>query len=90
VKTSASNGKGSGANRRAFIKKGLTAAGTASLGAGLLTRNSSLFGEDAESGSLTKGDAAILRFLAAAEILESDLWEQYWELSFPSMTGDFA
>jgi hypothetical protein len=32
------------------------------------------------SGSLTKGDAAILRFLAAAEILESDLWEQYWEL----------
>ena len=31
-------------------------------------------------GSLTEGDAAILRFLAAAEILESDLWEQYWEL----------
>jgi hypothetical protein len=32
------------------------------------------------NGSLTEGDAAILRFLAAAEILESDLWEQYWEL----------
>ncbi|HEV3098337.1 MAG TPA: hypothetical protein VGY75_01340 [Candidatus Udaeobacter sp.] len=31
-------------------------------------------------GNLTQGDAAILRFLAAAEILESDLWEQYWEL----------
>jgi len=30
--------------------------------------------------NLTQGDAAILRFLAAAEILESDLWEQYWEL----------
>jgi hypothetical protein len=29
---------------------------------------------------LSKGDAAILRFLAAAEILESDLWEQYTEL----------
>ncbi len=28
------------------------------------------------NGSLTEGDAAILRFLAAAEILESDLWEQ--------------
>jgi hypothetical protein len=28
---------------------------------------------------------AILKFLAAAEILESDLWEQYWELS--SATG---
>jgi hypothetical protein len=29
------------------------------------------------NGSLTAGDAAILRFLAAAEILESDLWKQY-------------
>src|SRR5207245_11542393 len=26
------------------------------------------------------GDAAILRFLAAAEILETDLWQQYNEL----------
>jgi hypothetical protein len=32
------------------------------------------------SGSLTRGDAAILRFLAAAEIIESDLWLQYAEL----------
>jgi len=32
------------------------------------------------SGSITKGDAAILRFLAAAEIIESDLWLQYTEL----------
>jgi hypothetical protein len=31
-------------------------------------------------GRLTKGDAAILRFLAAAEILETDLWQQYNEL----------
>jgi hypothetical protein len=31
-------------------------------------------------GGLTKGDAAILRFLAAAEILETDLWQQYNEL----------
>jgi hypothetical protein len=30
--------------------------------------------------ALTKGDAAILRFLAAAEIIESDLWIQYNEL----------
>ncbi len=28
----------------------------------------------------TKGDEAILRFLAAAEILETDLWQQYNEL----------
>src|SRR3954468_9419419 len=32
-------------------------------------------------GRLTKGDAAILRFLAAAEIIESDLWQQYNELA---------
>jgi hypothetical protein len=41
------------------------------------------------SGSLTKGDADILRFLAAAEILESDLWEQYWELG-GNQADDFA
>src|SRR4029079_18345070 len=29
----------------------------------------------------TRGDAAILRFLAAAEILETDMWEQYNELA---------
>ena len=29
----------------------------------------------------TKGDAAILRFLAAAEIIEADLWQQYNELA---------
>ena len=31
-------------------------------------------------GHLTRGDAAILSFLAAAEIIESDLWLQYAEL----------
>jgi hypothetical protein len=31
--------------------------------------------------SITEGDAAILRFLAAAEILETDAWQQYNELS---------
>jgi hypothetical protein len=37
------------------------------------------FGQSS-SGSLNKGDAAILRFLAAAELIESDLWIQYAEL----------
>ena len=36
---------------------------------------------DDRSGRLHKGDAAILRFLAAAEIIESDLWQQYNELA---------
>ena len=33
------------------------------------------------AGGLTKGDAAILRFLAAAEIIETDVWQQYNELA---------
>src|SRR5712692_5253927 len=61
------------ANRRSFIKRGLAAAGVAAAGSGLLAS------ED-HSGRLTKGDAAILRFLAAAEILETDFWVQYNEL----------
>jgi Ferritin-like domain len=35
----------------------------------------------AGSSNLTTGDAAILRFLAAAEIIETDLWQQYNELA---------
>jgi hypothetical protein len=34
-----------------------------------------------KGGGLTKGDADILRFLAAAEIIETDLWQQYNELA---------
>ena len=70
----------SGSSRRSFLKKGM-AAGAATVGAGLLAGNSSVFAEDEKSGRLTPGDAAILRFLAAAEILESDLWLQYQELA---------
>jgi hypothetical protein len=50
----------------------------------------------AKKGRLTKGDADILRFLAAAEIIESDLWQQYNELAgiqdgeVPGGTGNAA
>jgi hypothetical protein len=65
--------------RRSFLK-GLGMAGATLLPAGaLLTTKANAMGGD-KSGSLTRGDAAILRFLAVAEILESDLWLQYWEL----------
>ncbi len=69
-------------NRRAFLKKGIVAAGAATVGAAMLCSDLSAFGKGTEerSGSLTPGDAAILRFLAAAEILETDLWVQYNEL----------
>jgi len=63
--------------RRSFLKNlGITGAAL-SAGALLATQ---VRADDARSGSLTKGDAAILRFLAAAEIIETDLWLQYHEL----------
>jgi Ferritin-like domain len=36
--------------------------------------------DDDSPSRLSSGDAAILRFLAAAELLETDLWQQYTEL----------
>jgi hypothetical protein len=67
-----------GAVRRRGFLKGVGAAGLAlTSGTALMT---SAFGAEESSGSLPPGDAAILRFLAAAEIIESDLWQQYAEL----------
>jgi hypothetical protein len=39
-------------------------------------------------GKISDGDAAILRFLAAAEILETDLWQQYTE--FADLDGPYS
>jgi hypothetical protein len=69
-------------DRRTFVKKGLSAAGVATTGVGLLANGSPLLAEDDSdrSGRLSRGDAALLRFAAAAEILETDFWVQYNEL----------
>ena len=68
-------------DRRSFMKSGLLAGGAATVGAGLLANATSARAQDwKDGGSLDKGDIAILRFLAAAEIIESDLWIQYAEL----------
>src|SRR5215471_5075949 len=70
-------------NRRSFLKNGLTAAGAATMSAGLLAHSSFVLsqeGPEERSGNLTPGDAAMLRFAAAAEILETDCWVQYNEL----------
>jgi len=64
-------------SRRSFLLKG-AAVGAVGLGAGRLLADPS---DAFASGGLTKGDAAILRFLAAAEIIETDLWQQYNELA---------
>jgi hypothetical protein len=66
------------ANRRSFLKNSL-AASAATVGVGLLSNGLSALGA-VPGGGITEGDAAILRFLAAAEILETDLWTQYNEL----------
>ena len=66
-------------SRRSFLRKGLAVGGAGALGAGLLTNGLPAFAKEA-SGGLTKGDVAILRFLSAAEIIETDLWQQYNEL----------
>jgi hypothetical protein len=66
------------ANRRSFLKNSL-AASAATVGVGMLSNGLSALGADHDR-EITDGDAAILRFLAAAEILETDLWTQYNEL----------
>jgi hypothetical protein len=72
-------------NRRGFLKDSVLAAGAATVGAGMLGGAASAAGRDRDDDDdrrgLTRGDIAILRFLAAAEILETDLWQQYTELA---------
>ncbi len=70
-------------NRRSFMKNGMAAAGMATVGTGLLLDDAWAKPHERQeehSGTLTPGDASLLRFAAAAEILETDFWVQYNEL----------
>jgi hypothetical protein len=68
-------------DRRSFIKTGLVAGGAATIGGGLLASAAPAKAQNyGGGGRLNAGDTAILRFLAAAELIESDLWTQYAEL----------
>ena len=69
-------------NRRSLLKTGMLAGGAAVATAGLLATDAPLaFAEGSERNEpLTRGDIAVLRFLAAAELIEADLWNQYAEL----------
>src|SRR6516162_11778870 len=73
-------------SRRSFMKRSAAVAGAATLGAGLIGGGPTAFAEE-HSGSLTRGDAAILRFLQALETIEADLWRQYAELGGASASG---
>ena len=71
--------------RRSFIK-GLGIVGATLLpGAALLKAQSA-----SQVGTLSKGDADLLRFAAWAEIVESDLWTQYNELGGATAPNDGA
>src|SRR6202171_1835212 len=64
--------------RRSFLK-GLGIAG-ATLSATAVLGTEGNAQATQSRGKLSKGDAALLRFAAAAELLEADLWQQYNEL----------
>jgi hypothetical protein len=78
-------------SRRSFLGTSL-ALGAGTIGAGLLPSIQSA----RASGGLTPGDAALLRFPAALELLEADFWIQYNELGgvqddeVPGGTGNEA
>jgi hypothetical protein len=69
-----------GANRRSFLKNSMVAGAVATVGAGILGSGLPAFASETSASTITKGDIAILRFLAAAELIEADLWLQYSEL----------
>ncbi len=81
--------------RREFLKGG-AAAGVTVAGLSLFATQSRAFAEEADDDRLSAGDVAILRLLAAAELIESDLWLQYAELGcmrdteLPGLTGGSA
>jgi Ferritin-like domain len=73
----------SAVSRRFFLGKSL-AVGAGTMGAGLLAKASLALPRPTPTPrpipGITAGDAALLRFAAAAEILEADFWIQYNEL----------
>jgi hypothetical protein len=71
-------GAGEGIQRRSFLK-GFGIAGVA-LSAGALVIPGARGATFAKGKKLSKGDVAILKLLAAAELIEADLWQQYAEL----------
>ncbi len=64
-------------SRRAFLNKSL-AVGAGTIGAGLLANVRA--DEHHHGHHLSRGDASLLRFPAALEIIEADFWIQYNEL----------
>ncbi len=66
-------------SRRSLLRAGL-AIGAGAIGAGRLVSGRLPAYAVANHVHLTPGDTAILRYLAAIELIETDLWQQYNEL----------
>ena len=72
-----------GLARRSFLRNLGLGAALLAPGAALLTRSTKVLaaaGRERNEGKLPRGDVAILQLLAAAELIEADLWQQYNEL----------
>ncbi len=67
-------------NRRSFLRGSLATGAAIVGGAALGTIKARAQEASEDSKALTRGDIAVLRFLAAAELIEADLWTQYAEL----------
>ena len=66
-------------NRRSFLQSTVSALGATGLLSSFLA--SRAHAEVPTNAGVTAGDIAILKFLAAAELVEDDLWQQYCELA---------
>jgi hypothetical protein len=66
--------------RRSFLRNLGMGAALLAPGAALLGNASKALGQQDDPRHLPHGDVAILKLLAAAELIEADLWEQYAEL----------
>ena len=73
---------------RRFFVKSLAATGASFIPIAALADHGDRRNKDQNHVSITDSDADILRFLAAAEILETDLWQQYTE--FADMDSPYA
>src|SRR5260370_26630930 len=75
--------------RRTFMKR-LGLGGAALVPAASLLSGRTVARASGSGGELTSGDVAILKCLAAVEILESDLWKQYNELALGNESYQLA
>jgi hypothetical protein len=66
--------------RRSFLRHLGLGAALLAPGAALLTASRKAVAQTDPDTGLTRGDVAVLQLLAAAELIETDLWQQYNEL----------